>query len=37
MKLKAAHGKPLQIRADGEDAAAAVTALCALIDRNFDG
>lgn len=35
MKLKAAHGLPLHIRASGEDAKAAVDALVALIDRDF--
>lgn len=36
MKLKAAPGAPLAIRAAGEDARAAVDALVALVDRNFD-
>lgn len=36
MKLKVAHGAPLLIRASGGDAAAAVAALAALVDRNFD-
>jgi len=35
MKLKAAHGAPLHIRAAGEDSKAAVDALVALVDRNF--
>ena len=35
MKLKAAHGLPLHIRASGEDAQAAVDALIALVDRDF--
>jgi len=35
MKLRAGHGKTLQIRANGDDAAAAVAALTALIDRDF--
>ena len=35
MKMKAAHGAPLHIRAAGEDAKAAVDALVALVDRNF--
>lgn len=37
MKLKAAHGLPLHIRALGDDARAAVDALVALVDRNFNG
>ncbi len=36
MKLKAAHGAPLHIRASGEDAQAAVDALVALVDRDFN-
>lgn len=36
MKLKAGHGLPLHIRASGEDAKAAVDALVALIDRDFN-
>ncbi|RAI02596.1 HPr family phosphocarrier protein [Acuticoccus sediminis] len=36
MKMKAAHGSPLHIRASGEDADAAVAALVALVERNFD-
>ena len=36
MKLKAAHGLPLHIRAAGEDAQAAVDALVALVDRDFN-
>lgn len=35
MKLKAAHGEPLHIRAAGSDAGAAVEALVALVDRDF--
>lgn len=35
MKLKAAQGAPLQIRAAGSDAEAAVAALVALLDRDF--
>ena len=35
MKLKAAHGLPLHIRASGEDAGTAVDALVALVDRDF--
>ena len=35
MKLKAAHGLPLHIRASGQDAEAAVDALVALVDRDF--
>ncbi len=35
MKLKAAHGLPLHIRAAGEDARAAVDALVALVHRDF--
>lgn len=37
MKMKAAHGSPLHIRAAGEDADAAVAALVTLVDQNFDG
>jgi phosphocarrier protein len=36
MKLKAAHGAPLHIRAAGQDARAAVDALVALVDRDFN-
>ncbi len=36
MKLKAAHGVPLHIRAAGEDARAAVDALVALVTRDFN-
>jgi phosphocarrier protein len=36
MKLKAGHGVPLHIRAAGEDARAAVDALVALVDRDFN-
>lgn len=35
MKLKAAHGLPLHIRAAGDDARAAVDALVALVHRDF--
>jgi len=37
MKLRAAHEARLGIRATGADAEAAVAALVALVDRNFDG
>lgn len=37
MKLKAAHRAGLQMRASGEDATAAVDALVALVNRDFDG
>ncbi len=36
MKLRAAYGAPLHIRASGEDARAAVDALVALVDRDFN-
>ncbi|ORE94499.1 sugar transport PTS system phosphocarrier protein HPr [Stappia sp. 22II-S9-Z10] len=36
MKMKAVHGAPLHIRAAGDDAADAVAALTALVERNFD-
>jgi phosphocarrier protein len=36
MKLKAGYGLPLHIRASGEDAKAAVDALVALVDRDFN-
>ena len=36
MKLKAAHGVPLHIRAAGGDARAAVDALVALVGRDFN-
>jgi phosphocarrier protein len=36
MKLKARHGETLAFVADGTDAAEAVAALVALIERNFD-
>ncbi len=36
MKLRAAHEARLGIRAAGADAEAAVAALIALVDRNFD-
>jgi phosphocarrier protein len=36
MKLKAAHGEPLHIRAVGDDARTAVDELVALVNRDFD-
>jgi phosphocarrier protein HPr len=36
MKLRAGHGVPLHIRAAGDDARAAVDALVALVDRDFN-
>jgi phosphocarrier protein HPr len=36
MKLKARHGETLAFAADGTDAAEAVAALVALVERNFD-
>ncbi|WP_193370448.1 HPr family phosphocarrier protein [Pelagibius marinus] len=36
MKLKAAHGEPLHVRAAGADAPAAVAALIDLLNRDFD-
>jgi phosphocarrier protein HPr len=36
MKLRAGHGLPLHIRATGGDARAAVDALVALVDQNFN-
>lgn len=36
MKLRAAHGVPLLIRAAGADARAAVDALVTLVNRNFN-
>jgi phosphocarrier protein len=36
MKLRAAHATPLGVRASGADAAAAVAALTALVEANFD-
>jgi len=36
MKLRAGHGLPLHIRAAGDDARAAVDALVALVDQNFN-
>jgi phosphocarrier protein HPr len=36
MKMKAAHGVPLHIRAAGNDAQAAVAALVALVNRDFN-
>ena len=35
MKLRARHGERLQFAADGPDAAAAVAALVALVERDF--
>ncbi len=35
MKLKAAHGEELRIRAVGDDADSAVAALVDLVDRDF--
>lgn len=35
MKLKAAHGEPLHVRAAGADAPAAVAALIDLLNRDF--
>ncbi len=37
MKLKAANGESLLIRASGANADAAVDALAGLIERNFEG
>ena len=37
MKLKAAHGETLSIRASGAGAGKAVSALVDLIERDFDG
>jgi phosphocarrier protein len=37
MKLKVGHGAPLLVRASGVDAGAAVAAVTALVDANFDG
>ena len=37
MKLKAGHGATLCFRARGGDAEAAVAALVALVERDFDG
>jgi phosphocarrier protein len=36
MKLKARHGETVAFEAEGPDAAAAVRALVALVERNFD-
>ena len=36
MKLKAVHGDRLFFRAAGSDAAAAIAALVALVERDFD-
>jgi phosphocarrier protein HPr len=36
MKLKARHGETLAFAADGTDGAAAIAALVALVERNFD-
>ena len=37
MKLKARHGETVGFEAEGPDAADAVRALVALVERNFDG
>ena len=37
MKLKAAHGETLHIRADGDDAQNGVEALINLVDSDFNG
>ncbi|MDJ0971836.1 MAG: HPr family phosphocarrier protein [Kiloniellales bacterium] len=37
MKLKAGHGATLCFRANGGDAEAAIAALVALVERDFDG
>jgi len=37
MKLKAGHGQVLHVRAAGDDALTAVTALVDLVERDFDG
>jgi phosphocarrier protein HPr len=36
MKLKARHGETVSFEAEGADAADAVSALVALVERNFD-
>jgi len=36
MKLKAAHGEPLHVRAAGDDARTAVDSLVALVNRDFN-
>jgi phosphocarrier protein len=36
MKLRAAHGEGLQVRAAGADADHAVSAIVALVERNFE-
>lgn len=36
MRVKASKGSTLHVRADGPDAAAAVSAVIALIERRFD-
>jgi phosphotransferase system HPr-like phosphotransfer protein len=36
MKLKARHGETVAFEAEGRDAADAVRALVALVERNFD-
>ncbi len=36
MKLKARHGEVVSFEAEGADAARAVSALVALVERNFD-
>jgi phosphocarrier protein len=37
MKLKAANGERLYFRALGEDASAAIAAMVALVEQDFDG
>jgi phosphocarrier protein len=37
MRLKAKQGTEVRLRAEGEDADAAVQALVALVERQFDG
>ena len=37
MKLRAAHGEHLLVRAAGDDADAAVAAIVALVERDFEG
>lgn len=36
MKLKARHGETVSFEAEGADAAEAISALVALVERNFD-
>ena len=36
MKLKARHGETVSFEAEGADAAEAIGALVALVERNFD-